>query len=86
MCVVNRPRRRGAGGAAAVAARCHAAQPRRVHRKPALNEVINRRSVMTLFYIRDSSLEYMRSHCDYDGSEPEASRSSSLSCHLSGTN
>ena len=41
LCIVNRARRRGAGGAAAVAARCHAAQPRRVHREPALTLRIN---------------------------------------------
>ena len=40
LCIVNRLRRRGAGGAEAVAARCHAVQPRRVHREPALREMV----------------------------------------------
>ena len=35
LCIVNRPRRRGAGSTAAVAAWCHAAQPRCVHHEPA---------------------------------------------------
>ena len=44
--IVNRPRRRGAGGAAIVAARYHAAQPRRVHREPAFS-VSTRISIVT---------------------------------------